>query len=417
MPFESPSQSPSFPSNDPSPNFDYDLIIVGGGIVGAILAAALKDSGLHIGLIEARTQSQAVEKGQAYAISLLSERILRGIGIWDEISPQITTCQKICLSDGTRPGGVQFHPEDLGTDRIVHVAEHRVLLGALQTWLNRQDNVRWLCPAFVETVEYKENEAIARVKIDGEIQTLRSRLVVGADGARSRIRTDAGIQTHGWSYWQSCLVATIGHEHPHHNIAYERFWSSGPFAILPLPGNRCRIVWSAPHAEAQALANLDEAEFLERLRPRYVASMGRLSLEGKRFVFPVQWRQSDRYVRSRLALVGDAAHGCHPVGGQGLNMGIRDAAALAQVLQEACQQGQNIGQLSVLQRYERWRKPENLAILGFTDLLDRLFSNDFPPLVALRQLGLWGLRQMTPLRVYPLKLMTGLSGRLPELGS
>ncbi len=396
-------------------DFDYDLTIVGGGIVGTTLACALQDSGLNLALIEAQPQSVAAAKEQAYNLSILSSRIFQGIGVWDRMLPQLTPYSHIRLSDAEHPGVVQFEPSDLGTEALGYVAEHSVLLNILQDHLRQCPQVSWLCPAQVQAVQYQADGVELELLAAGQRHRLRTRLLVAADGARSRIRRDAGIGTQGWQYWQSCIVATIQPEQPHQNIAYERFWPSGPFAILPLPGNRCRIVWTAPHAEAQALAALDEPQFLAELRRRYGDQMGQLSLLGERHVFPVQLMHSQRYTQPRLALIGDAAHCCHPVGGQGLNLGIRDAAALAQVLQTAAQQGEDPGDWRVLKRYERWRRRENLVILGFTDLLDRCFSNHWLPLVAVRRLGLWLLQTIRPFKVYALQLMTGLTGRLPEL--
>ncbi|NEO96027.1 MAG: FAD-dependent hydroxylase, partial [Moorea sp. SIO3G5] len=184
---------------------------------------------------------------------------------------------------------------------------------------------------------------------------------------------------------------------------------------LPLSENRCQVVWTAPHAEAKALQELDEDQFLAKLEYYTGGLLGRLELECDRYLFPVQLMQSDRYIQSRLALIGDAAHCCHPVGGQGLNLGIRDAAALAQVLTEAHQAGEDIGAIEVLKRYENWRKQENLVILGFTDTLDRMFSNNWLPIVGIRRLGLWMLRRIRPVKIYALKLMTGLRGNIPEV--
>lgn len=399
----------------PQKQYDYDLAIVGAGIIGLTLACALKDSGLSIALIEAKPYSVAAMKGQAYAVHLSSKLILEGIGIWDKILPQIETFRSVRLSDADYPSVVEFQPIDLGTDVLGYVAEHQALLTPLQEFMQQCANVKYLCPAEVVQTEYQPDQVEISLNIEGESRTIRTRLIVAADGARSRIRSDAGIKTHGWQYWQSCIVAFVKPEKPHNNIAYERFWSSGPFAILPLPGNRCRIVWTAPHKEAKALVALDDEQFLAELKRRYGEQMGQLQLEGSRFVFPVQLMQSDRYVSSRLALVGDAAHCCHPVGGQGLNMGIRDAAALAQVVQSAYNQGEDIGCLQVLKRYERWRKQENLTILGFTDLLDRVFSNNFTPLVIVRRMGLVILKRVYPVKKYALQLMTGLRGRLPQL--
>ena len=407
------TMSPPHPSTSQK-KFDYDLAIVGGGIIGLTLACALKDSGLSIVLIEAKPYSVAAMKGQAYAVHMSSKRIFTGIGVWDKILPQIETFRQVCLSDANYPAVVEFQPADLGTDVLGYVAEHQALLTPLQEFMQNCPNVKYLCPAEVVQTQYQPDGVEISLKAEDD-RTIRTKLLVAADGARSRIRQSAGITTQGWQYWQSCIVAFVKPEKPHNNVAYERFWSSGPFAILPLPGNRCRIVWTAPHEEAKALVALDDEQFLTELRRRYGDRMGNLQLDGDRFVFPVQLMQSDRYVLPRLALVGDAAHCCHPVGGQGLNMGIRDAAALAQVVQSAYNQGEDIGNLQVLKRYERWRKHENLTILGFTDLLDRLFSNNFLPVVIIRRLGLLMLKQIHPIKKYALQLMTGLRGRLPEL--
>ncbi|ABA20850.1 2-octaprenyl-3-methyl-6-methoxy-1,4-benzoquinol hydroxylase [Trichormus variabilis ATCC 29413] len=395
--------------------YDYDLVIVGGGIVGLTLASALKDSGLNILLIEAKVSSAAVAKGQAYAVHLLSALIYQGIGIWDKILPQIAKYRQVRLSDADYPGVVEFETTDLGTPELGYVAEHQALLEPLQEFVQNCPNVTYLCPAEVVSTNYQQNEVVIAVKIADQLNTIRSKLLVAADGSRSPIRQAAGIKTHGWKYWQSCIVAFVKPEKPHNDTAYERFWPSGPFAILPLPGNRCRIVWTAPHDEAKALCALNDEEFLQELSQRFGKQMGKLELLGDRFVFQVQLMQSDRYVLPRLALVGDAAHNCHPVGGQGLNLGIRDVAALAQVIQKAHQAGEDIGNIRVLKRYESWRQKENLAILGFTDMLDRMFSNQFPPLVFVRRLGLWFLQSVPALKTFMLKLMIGLKGKTPEL--
>lgn len=399
----------------PHNSFDYDLAIVGGGIVGATLACGLKTSGLSVVLIEAQPQSVEAVKPQAYNLSILSGRIFQGIGVWDKILPQITTYQQIRLSDADYAGVVQFHPTDLGTDALGYIGEHRILLTSLYNFLAECPNVALLCPAEVVDVEYQPSGVEINVKVAGETRRVRTRLVVAADGARSRIRMAAGIGTKGWQYWQSCVTARIKTEKSHNNTAFERFWPSGPMGVLPLSENRCQVVWTAPHAEAKALRELDEAQFLAELERRTGGLLGRLELESDRVVFPVQLMQSDRYTQSRLALIGDAAHCCHPLGGQGLNMGIRDAAALAQVLQDAVKQGEDIGNLQVLKRYERWRRLENWTILGFTDLLDRMFSNSWLPVVATRRLGLWILRTIGPVKSLVLRLMTGLLGRSPQL--
>ncbi|MDJ0696274.1 FAD-dependent hydroxylase [Mastigocoleus sp. MO_188.B34] len=395
--------------------YDYDLVVVGGGIVGLTLAAALQDSGLSVLLIEAKAQSDSVMKGQAYAIHMLSALIFQGIGVWDKIRPQIETYRHVCLSDADYPCVVEFDNSDINQNDLGYVAEHKAILFPLQEFVKDCHNITYLCPAEVVNTQYQKNMTKVDVKVAGEVRTVRTKLLVGADGARSRIRQGAGIKTHGWKYWQSCIVAFVKPEKPHNNTAYEKFQSSGPFAILPLPGNRCRIVWTAPHAEAKALCELDDKKFLAELQKRFGNQMGKLELLGERFTFQVQLMQSTRYVLNRLALIGNAAHSCHPVGGQGLNLGIRDAAALAQTIQEAQARGQDIGDIKVLKSYERWRQRENLAILGMTDLLDRTFSNQFLPVVLGRRLVLWMMKRIRLIKIFNLKLMVGLTGKTPKL--
>mgnify|MGYP001806235789 CR=1 FL=1 len=418
----SPTFSP-LPTATTNHELDYDVTIVGGGIVGATLACSLKDSGLKIAIIEPQLPSIAASRSQAYAITLLSGLILEGIGVWQKILPQITTFHQINLCDGNYPRIVEFYPQDLGKTQKVsppksamgYVGEHRVLLTALQECLENCPNVSWVCPAEVVQVNYQSEYASVDIKINEEVRTISTKLLVAADGARSRLRTSANIKTSGWKYWQSCIAMTIKTEKPHNEIAYERFWPSGPMGVLPLPGNRCQVVWTAPHAEANRLKEWDEKEFLSLLEYRTGGVLGKLELESDRYVYPVQLMQSDRYVLPRLALIGDAAHCCHPVGGQGLNMGIRDAAAIGEIISKAHEKGEDIGDLKVLEKYEKWRQKENLVVLGFTDFLDRLFSNTWLPIVAFRRVCLWSLQNLPPVKFLAIRLMTGLLGGIPEL--
>lgn len=392
---------------------NYDLIIAGGGIVGTTLACALHNSGLNVCIIEAQTLTQAVQKKQAYALSLLTGRILEGIGVWQDILPNIGKFKHIRLSDADYPDVVKFETSDLNTQYLGYVAEHKFVLSALQNFTKNCPNITWLENTSVIKVDYQKSLAEVKVKKDDEIITLNTKLVIGADGARSPIRQEADIKTRGWKYWQSCVAFTIKHEAETNDRAFERFWTTGPMGILPLPGNRCQIVWTAPHQLAQTLQSMNEQEFISKLQTHTGSLLGKLQLVSDRNLFPVQLMQSKNYVKSRLALVGDAAHCCHPVGGQGLNLGIRDAAALAEVLVEAWQKGEDIGEIQVLKRYENWRKTENLTILGFTDLLDRVFSNNFLPIVIIRRFGLWLMNHINPLKLFALQLMTGLQGRKP----
>ena len=393
----------------------YDIAIAGGGIVGLTLAAILKNSGLKVIIIEAKPLEVAAARTQAYAFSLLSSRIYQGIGVWNEIIPHIGKYKRIRLSDSDFSQTVKFEPADLQTDYLGYVAQHNVVLTALQKFIADAPNLNWLCPGEVTNVTYQNDMAQVIVKLPKKEHCVQAKLVIGADGARSHIRSLAKISTRGWKYWQSCVAFTIKHTAAQNETAFERFWATGPMGVLPLPGNRCQIVWTNPHERAKKLQALDEAEFLKELGHYTQGSLGDLTLVSDRVIFPVQLMQCDRYVQSRLALIGDAAHCCHPVGGQGLNLGIRDAASLAQILITAHKQGQDIGSLSVLKEYETWRKQENLAILGFTDFLDRFFSNNWLPIVLVRRLGLWLMSNIRPLKIFALKLMAGLKGKTPKL--
>lgn len=403
-------------------NFDYDIAIVGGGIVGLTLAATLKNSHLKVALIEQSTESIAVSKGRAYAISLMSGKIFEQLGIWHEILPQITQFSQIKISDADYSGIVELFPQDLGEKRtkfnfnqLGYAAEHQVLLTALKHSIQNADNIFSLCPAELIKADYQPDQVQLLIKINNEEKLINTRLLVAADGGRSPIREKAEIKTRGWRYWQDCVVATIKIENSHNNIAYERFWYSGPMGVLPLVNNRCQVVWSAPHQEAEKLKKLEEKEFLELLEYRTGGVLGKLELMGDRYIFPVKLMQSDHYILHRLALIGDAAHCCHPVAGQGMNLGIRDAAALGEILISAAEKKEDLGNIQVLKRYENWRKKENLVILGFTDFLDRLFSNDWLLLVILRRWALFILENIPFIKTYALQLMTGLKGRYPSL--
>ncbi len=387
----------------------YDVVIVGGGIVGLTCACALKDSGLRIAIIEAQTAQVAAGRQRAYAFSPVSAKILDGLGLWDVVGPQLTHFQQVKLSDADYGKALTFRPEDGRGDAVYYSAEHTVLMSALQSVVQTAQAIDYWCESKVLSAA----DGRLWVECEGQQYSFQTQLLVGADGAHSFVRELANIKTLGWKYWQSCITAVLQPEHSHHNTAYEKFWPSGPFAILPLPHNRCQIVWTAPHAEAKAMLALPKEQFLKELQARYGDHMGELTLVNEPMMFPVQLMQSREYVRPGIALIGDAAHCCHPVGGQGLNMGIRDATALAEVIQQAVQQGENFSSLKVLKRYQRWRKTENWFTLSLTDFLNRSFSNRFMPLLIARRAGIWVLDSVRPLKRLILQLMTGFFGRLP----
>jgi 2-octaprenyl-6-methoxyphenol hydroxylase len=413
--FGSLSSAPQIQAACSGADLTVDVAIVGGGIVGLTLAAALGPSGMRIAVIEAQTAAAAASRQRAYAFSLTSADIFKGLGLWPQIGPQICHFDKVQLSDADYGKVVQFLPQDLGTDAVYYGAEHRVLMAALQGAIAAAPNIHYLCSATLGEIHDQGGWTMAEVTTSEGKIAVRSPLIVAADGKGSPLRQQAGIGSFGWRYRQACVTTVVEPEHSHQNTAYERFWPSGPFAILPLADGRCQVVWTAPNADAEAILALPEAEFMAQLKQRYGSQMGQLKRLAPPALFPVQLMQCDRYVQPRLALVGDAAHSCHPVGGQGLNMGIRDVAALAEVLTTAYQRKQDLGSLPVLRRYERWRRLENWVILSFTDVLTRTFSNQVFPMVVLRRGGLWMLSQILPLKRLALRLMTGRLGRVPRL--
>jgi 2-octaprenyl-6-methoxyphenol hydroxylase len=400
-----------------TPKLDYDIAIVGGGIIGNTLAVALQNSGLRVVSIESQSASISVAKGRAYVISMLSGRIFAGLGIWNQVLPQVTQFSQIQISDADYAGVVKLYPQDLGTETLGYAASHEVLLTALQEKLHAAANITVMCPAQVVGVEYTATGAEITIQTPDTDRptTIRASLVIAADGAKSSLRTQAGIQTSGWNYWQSCITATIKPEKPHQNIAYERFWYAGPIGVLPLADGRCQVVWTAPHQQAEELRDLPVAEFLHELEHCTGGLLGKLELDSQRWLFPVKLMQSQQYTAPRLALIGDAAHCCHPVAGQGMNLGIRDATALAEILVAAHQAGEDIGSEAVLKRYTNWRKPENWAILAFTDFLDRMFSTRLLPIVMIRRMGLFLLDRIPGCKYLALRLMTGLAGKIPQV--
>jgi len=402
-----------------SPTLDFDVVVVGGGIVGLTMALAIAPSSLRIALVESSGESIAARRGQAYNISPRSAQIFHQLGIWGDLLPRITPYEQIRLSDGDYGAVVQFKPQDLGLPKDGYlgcIAPHGVLLTQLESALGKT-TIRRFCPVTVTNVSYLPQQAVLTLQSNDSSTalTLTSQLVIGADGAHSPLRRSAGIHTFGWRYPQACVVATIQSELYHQRIAYERFWPSGPFAVLPMDGGRCRIVWTAPYPEAESLLRCDPQVFIEQLHQRFGAHLGKVTLEDERVLLPVELMHSDHYVLHRLALIGDAAHRCHPVGGQGLNLGLRDVAVLREVLLSACHKGNDIGDLSTLRHFDHRSRVHNLMMLAVTDGLVKLFSNQWLPFVALRRLGLNLMRAIPMIRHWVLRLMTGCYGQYQSL--
>lgn len=407
----------------------FDVLIVGAGMVGASLACALGDrnnkanSNLKVGIVEARAdllQGQFGADGRASAVALGSTYIWRDIGVWDAMVRRgVTPMDCIQVSDGNYPNKVQLRRHDVGKEALGYIVENKVTQASLWEFIRACSNIEPICPAKITAIQQLEIEHCMTVQVSSEAgeQHLKTKLLVAADGGRSLVRSLAKIPITERAYEQTCIVVTVKPEYPHNNTAYERFQSSGPFAILPLPGDRCSIVWTATREEAPRLLALDDEEFIQELSQKFGTHLGKLTLEtrkAERGSYVPRWMHAETYVQPRLALVGDAAHTTHPVAGQGMNLGIRDVGALAEVLLAAHRQGKDIGAIAVLQQYQAWRRWDNLGVILLTDITNRAFSNHLMLLQWLRRLGL-AIVALLPFKKILMYLMMGLVGRQPKL--
>lgn len=398
---------------------DADILIVGGGLNGPCLALACAQAGLSSIVIDALPEDvrQGAEfDGRSYALALASVRMLRALGIWDGLEDAAQPILQIKASDGRAGEGaapffLHFDSAELEEGPMGHMLEDRHLRRALMAAMEAETLILHR-PA--TTVVAQSTEGAARVTLaSGEVLT--GRVLIGADGRRSGTAARAGIRRTGWDYGQTALVAAIAHEKPHEGIAHQFFMPPGPLAILPLPGNRSSIVWSERHADAKRLMAADDAAFLDHLRPRFGDFLGEISLAGQRYAYPLNLTIANAFVGERLALVGDAAHGVHPIAGQGLNLGLRDVGALAEVLAEAKRRGEDIAAADVLARYQSWRRFDTAALALATDGVNRLFSNDNPALRLIRDIGMGAVSAMPSLRRAFMREAAGLTGDVPRL--
>ncbi|WP_017324483.1 UbiH/UbiF/VisC/COQ6 family ubiquinone biosynthesis hydroxylase [Synechococcus sp. PCC 7336] len=410
---------------------DCDVLIVGGGMVGATLAAALGQTELTVKVIEARAldlqRSGSVElgaDGRASALALGTVRMFQAMGIWSQMSQLgVSPIHRIQVSDGQFSQVATLHRDEIQAEALGYVVPNWVTQMGVLDSLDRCDNVQLLSSTRVQQVVHQQDAvAVAIAPAGEEVRWLRSRLLVAADGARSRLRQNANIPVSSWGYGQACIVATVTTARPHSQTAFERFQPSGPFAILPVREaagkvKSCRscVVWTIRETERDRLMALGDADFIAALSPSFGPQLGAIESVGPRACYTPQRSHSRTYVKPRFALVGDAAHSTHPVGGQGVNLGMRDVAALAQVLVEARAAGEDIGDLAVLQRYEHWRRFDNGAVLFATDAANRLFSNQLWPLQWLRRLGLLALPLLPPLKRWLMRQAMGLGGRRAHL--
>ena len=398
---------------------DSDVLIVGGGLSGLPLALACAQGGLSVTVVDAldpATATDAKFDGRVSAIALASCRMLERLGVTQHLQGQMQPINDIMVSDGrvregASPFFLHFDHREIGNEPLGNLIENRHMRIALQKAVAAEPTIRLVAPQSVTRIDYGAQVTATL----GDGGTVTARLCFAADGRNSPSRAAAGIRTIGWDYGQTGIVCTVEHELPHEGVAQEYFLPGGPFAILPMVGNRSSLVWTEKTADAKAILALDDAAFAAEMRARFGDYLGDCTPVGPRWSYPLTLQLARDYVRPRLALIGDAAHGIHPIAGQGLNLGLRDVAAAAEVVVDAARLGLDIGALDVLERYQRWRRFDNVALSLLMDGLNRLFSNDIGPVRLARDLGLGVVSRIGPARRFFMRHAGGVVGDLPRL--
>ncbi|HEY6980437.1 UbiH/UbiF/VisC/COQ6 family ubiquinone biosynthesis hydroxylase [Reyranella sp.] len=409
----------------------FDLAIVGAGLSGSLLALAAGEAGLRTALIDRlalKSMTEAGFDGRTTAIAFTSQRLFQVLGVWADVADLAEPILDIRISDAATDGRaspffLHFDHREADTGEAPAAAamgwivENRYLRRALLRRIAACPSVELVAPDQVlETTRSADKVDIAL----GSGRRLVARLVASAEGRQGTMREEAGIGARAWSYNQIALVLVARHELPHRGVAQEKFLPGGPFAILPMRDSeagehRSSIVWTERASIARRLLELDVPRFQAEFARRFGDFLGKVGTVGPRWWYPLHLVHAERYVEERLVLVGDAAHGLHPIAGQGYNLGVRDIAALVEVLIEAKRLGLDIGAADTLERYARWRRADNFTMVAATDLLNRLFSNDIKPLRLARDLGLAAVHRTPPMRRFFLRHAMGLVGDLPKL--
>ncbi|MEX0347494.1 MAG: ubiquinone biosynthesis hydroxylase [Rhizobiaceae bacterium] len=395
-----------------------DILIAGAGYVGLATAVAIASArpSLTVAIVDAAPEGVWKKDPRASAIAAAAMRMLDQLGCAGEIMPHAQAVTEMIVtdskaSDPVRPVFLTFDGEVAPGEPFAHMVPNHVMNGALRKRAS-QLNIAIIEGVAVEAFDTQPASVGVSLANGSRVD---ARLLIAADGVRSRLRDMAGIKTVYFDYEQSGIVCTVAHERPHNGRAEEHFLPAGPFAILPLKGNKSSIVWTERTKDAERLVNEDPLIFETELEMRFGLKLGHIQVVDQPRAFPLGLRLARDYVKPRFALVGDAAHGIHPIAGQGLNLGFKDAAAIAETIVEADRLGQDIGALDVLERYERWRRFDTVQMGVTTDVLNRMFSNDFSPLRAVRDIGLGLVDRMPHMKRFFITQASGLSGPAPRL--
>lgn len=393
----------------------HDVAIVGGGFVGGAIAVALADAGLEVLVIDRdapEAQTAPEFDGRSSAIAAAPRRLLDRLGIWQGVAAEACPIEDIRVADGGSPLFLHYGRDEVGAPALGFMVENRHLRMAVGERVRETQGITIMAPAALSSMETDDTGAALTFE---NRPTVRARLVIGADGRQSFVRQAAGIGLTRRQYGQTGIVCTVAHRHPHHNAAHEHFFPAGPFAILPLTRNRVSIVWTERTAVAEQILALSAGPFLEELSERLGDFLGDLEVVGPRWSYPLALQYAETITGPRMALAGDAAQAMHPIAGQGLNLGLRDAAALAEVVIDAARLGLDIGAAATLARYRRWRRFDSHLMLALTDGLNRLFSNDLPGVRGARDAGLALVHRTGPLKTYFMRHAMGEAGDLPRL--
>ena len=395
-----------------------DILVGGGGYVGLAVAVSIKKAAPHLNVmvVDAAPENVWRKDARASAIAAAASRMLDALGLWEKMLPEAQPITRMEItdsrtSDPVRPVFLTFDGEAGPGEPFAHMVPNPALIGPLLE-AARELGVEIRSGTTVDGFATDSRCATAKLSTG---ETVEARLLVACDGAKSKLRDIAGIKTVHWDYGQSGIVTTVEHERPHNGVAEEHFLPAGPFAILPLPGNRSSLVWTERTADADRLVRSDDLVFEEELERRFGHKLGHIRPVGPRRAFPLGLTLARAFVANRFALAGDAAHGIHPISGQGLNLGFKDVAALAETIVDADRLGLDIGAMNVLERYERWRRFDTFRMGVTTDVLNRLFSNDVTPVRVIRDFGLGLVDRMPGLKSFFIKQASIASGADPKL--
>lgn len=404
-----------------SSSVQSDVIVVGGGMVGSLTAAAFANCGLDVTVLE-KVEPKAFSRDQhdirVSAISVATQRMFQAVGSWDAMQEmRVCPFRRMSVWDSETSGATRFNSADIGREQLGHIVENRVIQQALWRRLQELDNVRLMCPVDIAGISVGEDHA--GVTLEGGMQ-LTAPLIVAADGANSQMRGLAGIEVDGEAYDQHALVATVRTAEPQQDITWQRFTPHGPQAFLPLTENRASMVWYHDASIIDELKKLPAGDFLQRMQDEFPDCLGRLTELEAIGSFPLRWQQAHSYVKPRIALVGDAAHSVHPLAGQGVNMGMLDAAALVESVMRRHADGYDIGGMRCLRSYERWRKGSNMLMIKLLDGIAQVFQSSSSEVAGsvkktARSLALSAAGQIGPINNLCMKAAMGLGGDLPLL--